>query len=121
MMRKLFLVSTLSLVSLVSGQAKTIENDQPVEITGTVTHDFSGKKAIKMEHLYLTSVNGDTVTMNERQWPVKRIEILFVGSYPEQSAPYKATMEALKTGKTVTLNGRFEWQHHWNQLFFEVD
>jgi len=65
-MRKLFLVSTLSLVSLVSGQAKTIENDQPVEITGTVTHDFSGKKAIKMEHLYLTSVNGDTVTMNER-------------------------------------------------------
>lgn len=102
------------------GQA-TVENDVPVDITGTITHDYSGKKAIKMEHFYLTSVNGDTVRMNDRQWPVKRIEILFVGSYPEQSAPYKATMEALKTGKEVTLHGRFEWQHHWDQLFFEID
>jgi hypothetical protein len=116
----MFLVSILSLVSLVIGQAKTIETGVPVDITGTITHDYSGKKAIKFEHLYITSVNGDIVTMNERQWPVKRIEILFVASYAEQSAPCKATMAAVNTGKTVTVHGRFEWNQGWNQLFFQV-
>ena len=120
MIRRLFLVSTLSLVSLVMGQAKTIEGDQLADVTGTITHDYSGKKAIKMEHLYITSVNEDIATLNERQWPVKRIEILFVASYAEQSAPYKATMAAVNTGKTVTLHGRFEWNQGWNQLFFQV-
>jgi hypothetical protein len=90
MIRRLFLVSTLSLVSLVMGQAKTIEGDQLVDVTGTITHDYSGKKAIKMEHFYLTS--GDTVIMNDRHWPVKKIEIVFRHN---DSVPYKATMKAL--------------------------
>jgi hypothetical protein len=119
MIRNLFLIITLSLVSLMISQAKTIGGDQLVDVTGTITHDFSGKKAIKMEHFYITS--GDTVIMNDRHWPVKKIEIVFVASYAEQGAPFKATMEALKTGKAVTLNGKFKWNNYWSSLFFQVD
>jgi hypothetical protein len=77
-------------------------------------------KRLRLSKSSFQMVNGDIVTMNERQWPVKRIEILFVASYAEQSAPCKATMAAVNTGKTVTVHGRFEWNQGWNQLFFQV-
>ena len=120
MIRKLFLLATLSLVSLASGQAREIETDHPVDITGTVTVEkASGKPdAVKGEMLYLTS--GDTVALNARRWPVKKVKILF-GDHPENNVYYKAARATAGTGKVVTLHGAFQWNHHFEFLYFEID
>jgi hypothetical protein len=121
MIRKFFLVGTLSLVSLASGQARVIETDRPVDVTGTIAVEKApgNPQAVKGEMLYLTS--GDTATLNGRRWPVKKVEILFSGNHPENGPYYKAARAAAGTGKTATLHGSFQWNHHFEILYFEID
>jgi hypothetical protein len=117
MIGKLLLVCTLLLVSLASGQARVIETDRPVDITGTIAVERTGNPNAIKGTLFLTS--GDTVALNTRRWPVKRVPIFF--GDPERDPHYKATRAAADTGKTVTLHGAFQWNHHFDQLYFEMD
>ena len=73
----------------------------------------------KSETLYLT--NGDTVVYNGRRLPVKRVEIVFDADHFENSPKYKAAKQAAGTGKQITLHGAFQWHHHLEQLYFEID
>ena len=121
MIRKLFLLGTLSLVFLASVQAKVIETDRPVDVTGTIdVEKASGPSdGVKGEKLFLTS--GDTAALNARRWPVKKVEIFFTGNHPENGPYYKAARAAAGTGKAVTLHGAFQWNHHFEFLYFEID
>jgi hypothetical protein len=52
---------------------------------------------------------------------VKKVEIFFTGNHPENGPYYKAARAAAGTGKTVTLHGAFQWHHHFEVLYFEID
>jgi hypothetical protein len=121
MIRKFFLVGILSLVSLANGQARVIETDRPVDVTGTIAVEKApgNPEAVKGEMLYLTS--GYIAALNTRRWPVKKVEIVFTGDHPENGPYYKAARAAAGTGKAVTLHGEFGWNHHFEILYFEID